>query len=116
MLRKDTSPAILTQVSLTLLRWIGDMNAATAGAKGLLEAARREPRCQLLQLRLAHLLLPSLRDKKMAAHALEHAKRCESLYPFTVNFIRQGIEYCASMTPGSKPAQGVRKAGCRRRR
>lgn len=104
---------MLTQLALTLDR-AGDKAGAV---RGLLEACRLEPLCQYIHQRLAVQLLPLVSDKDMAARAVSHAKRCLRLYPFTLEYIKQGIEYFNSHhKPKTAQRQGLRKAGSRIRK
>ena len=95
---------MLTQLALTLDR-AGDKAGAV---RGLLEASRLQPLCQYIHQRLAVQLLPLAVDKDMASRAVLHAKRCQRLYPFTLEFIKRRIEYINAKTK-PKPAQGLRK-------
>lgn len=93
----------------------GDVDNAR---RGLQKVCAMAPRCQTVHMRLALALAArpnSLHDKQAAARALDHAKKCERLYPDILDSVLESIDDARDLAaaPG-KPAACVRKAGRRR--
>ncbi|KAK3930503.1 Protein SLY1 [Frankliniella fusca] len=107
-------PVYPTLVASLVEQEAGDVDNAREGLQKVCNAA---PSCQYAHMRLAVALglRPNrLHDKAVASRALEHAKKCEDLYPEVTDWVEDCIEAARALAAApAKPAICVRKAGRR---